>query len=58
MTLLDLIARVKALEWGRVRQPDERIVKFGVLYEVTGNAFRSAKSKAYLPARQIAGTDH
>jgi hypothetical protein len=55
MTLLDLIARVKALEWGHVRHPDERIVKFGVLYEVTGNAFRSAKSKAYLLARQVAG---
>ena len=48
-TLLGLIAKVKALEWGHVRQPDERLVKFRVLYEVTGNAFRSAVIAGYSP---------
>jgi len=64
-TLLGLIAKVQALEWGHVRRPDERVVKFRVLYEITGNAFRSAviagyspktaKSKAYLLARKVTG---
>jgi hypothetical protein len=62
LTLLDLIGRVRALEWGHVRQRDERFEKFKVLYGITGNAFlsarlagyspKTAKSKAYLLARR------
>lgn len=65
LTLLDLIAKVTAFERRLVRQRDERLEKFKVLYGITGNAFRSAliagyspkmaKSKAYLLARQIRG---
>jgi len=65
MMLLGLIARVTAIEWGYARQRDERVEKFRVLYQVNGNAFRSAlvagyspktaKSKAYLLARRVKG---
>ena len=65
LILLDLIAKVTAFERRLVRQRDERLEKFKVLYGITGNAFRSAliagyspktaKSKAYLLARQIRG---
>ena len=65
LILLDLIAKVTAFEQRLARQRDERLEIFKVLYGITGNAFRSAliagyspktaKSKAYLLARQIRG---
>ena len=60
--MLDVIGRLSSLERYRPPHGDDRLVKFKVLYELTGNAHQSAliagyspktaKSKAYLLARR------